>query len=139
MDDLRQVYDQVLNHIILPRVLPDKLPEKEHVHESCLTEKFLYTINECAEWIPEKTIKAMKQFKDTHDNRTSGEFISEQIKSLESGDTFSMFIKNQKCVFLVHVPDDEINENETTLVQIATFPSCVLLSEMYKGNFHVSH
>lgn len=137
VDDLREIHDHLLNHIILPRFLPDKLPEMDDNHESYLMNKFLETIKDCAEWIPDRTTEAMKAFKKTHDNRT-GESISEQIKKLEPGHTFSMLIKNQKCVFMIHVPYDDINENETNVVQIATFPSCVIPNEMYKSNFHVS-
>lgn len=131
-----ELHDHFLKHIILPRVLPDELPEMEDTHESYFMQKLLDTIEDCAEWIPERTLKAMKQFKSIHEDRSSSN-ISNQIKALEPGDTFSMLIKNQKCVFLIHVPDEEINENDTSLVQIATFPSCIILNEMYKGNFHV--
>lgn len=135
---MREIHDNFLRHIILPRVLPDKLSETDQAHESYFMKKLLDTIKDCDEWIPERAIKAMKQFKKTHENRTSGESIAEQIKSLAPGETFSMLIENQKCIFLIYVPDDKMNENETSLVQIATFPSCIILNEMYKGNFHVS-
>lgn len=131
VDGKKKTYESVLNHVILPRTLPKELPENAANEENVLISRMTEAVVSCAGWIPERIVRNFQRFKRTHSDLTA-KTVSRQIDALEPGDTFAVLVKQQKCVFLVHMPLSEEDAYGTKMVQIGTFPSAASSKEIYK-------
>lgn len=101
-DDVEQdEHEFFLNHAILPRYLPAEKQgySKQLKLMSTMIETIIDTRN-----MPRKTINLFEQFKRLHIDTTTENFSRElrgQIHSLQSGETFAMFVRRQNCTLLV--------------------------------------
>lgn len=113
----------LINHVVLPRYLPQVTQSYEH--ELQLLQRMVELIEVQDEWIPKETIEVLRNMMDIQVNCLPVT-ISEQINALTPGKTFAMYVKNQNCMFVIYMPANEIEKpNEATTVIVATFPSDV--------------
>lgn len=132
VDGKKQTYESLLNHVILPRALPNELSENAIHEEKILISRMTDAIVSCAGWIPGRVVQNFQRFRRTHSDLTA-KTVSRQIDTLEPGDTFAVLVKRQQCVFMVHMPlSERRHTNGTRLVQIGTFPSAAFPKDIYK-------
>lgn len=132
----QQRQDMLLPHIILPRCPPQNLSPYLHTTELQLVHKLIETVTELSVNIPEHTVKLFKSLRKIHDGPSPDtDTISSEINALRPGDSFAIFVRRQRWMFMIHVPRNG-NENAANRtpheVIIATFPGNVRPSEIYK-------
>lgn len=120
----------LLNHVVLPRVLPQE--KVRYVHEQALIMQLVENVENVSEWLPDKTVKMMDRLK-----RVTREYtrtvVSEIINELESGDTFSTFVRRQNCTIIFYVPPTEENTTgEPQNMIVATFMGTLHPKEIFK-------
>lgn len=112
-----------LNHIVLPRYLPQK--NQDYTDQLQLVSRMLKNVL-ATKTLPTNTIRLFNQLKriyvDTKDEMLK-DALSKEIKSLRSNDTFAMFVRQQNCTLIVH--------KKAKSVILATFHSDVKPSEVY--------
>lgn len=115
-------YENLLTHIVLPRVLPfGRIKGHEKIELSLLT-RMNDAVQEMAEILPEESIRIFANFHDVHKLRVP-ENISNKINELKPGGTFAMFVRRQNTAFMIHMPNDGNNNlNEFKDVIVSTFP-----------------
>lgn len=119
----------MLNHVVLPRYLPEKRPQ--YPQQLALISELLKAISYLNDWIPPKTVEFFKRFEKLHSNgtSTSSSLIREQIDSLGADDTFAMFVRRQYCTIIIHKLSENDGLND---VVVATFPGDLSSSQIYK-------
>lgn len=111
----------LLNHVLLPRFLPQMRDRKLYDHGVELLQRMVDLIGVEDELIPISTIEMMRTLNKIQTNCVP-EAISEEINALTPGKTFAMFVKRQNCAIVIYMPPQEINEpNEETTLIVATF------------------
>lgn len=113
---IQNIYEELLYHIVLPRVLPQNKSTNSEQHELALLSRFTDAIRGLKKWISAETVRLFDSFERIHVTRTP-ESISNEIKELRPGQSFVMFVRRQNCGFMIHMPNDE---NESVVV--CTFP-----------------
>lgn len=113
-----EIHDTLLNHVLLPRVLPQ---EKSRYHnERELVLQFIENVDNLSEWLPEKTVDMMDRLK-----RVTREYtrtvVTEIINELKPGDSFSMFVRRQNCAIMFHIPATEKDNLALMNVIVGTF------------------
>lgn len=129
--------EQILNHIVLPRVLPNKSIGNHEHQELIILSRLVKSLEINAKWIPPATVRFLESLNRVHVNRNST-VVSEEINALQPGEIFGIFIHLQDTAFLIHMPNDQ-NHDDTKSVLVSTFPGSVPLAEIYKhdGDFEV--
>lgn len=127
--DSQEIRDNLLNHIILPRVLPQDKPER--FIELKLMTHMIENVEDLANCLPEKTVELFRRLKRVH-HECSPIVISEEIKSLRPGDTFAMFVRRQNTVFMIYMlPNEDINNRSAQNVILSTFPATLHPNQIY--------
>lgn len=119
--------ENLLNHIVLPRVLPQEKSKDLEQEELALLSNVKNAVQDCQEWLPATTVQLFESFERVHKTCTP-ESIANEIKELKPGHTFAMFVRRQNCGFFIYMPEDGNSEESSDMktVVVATFP----------GNFH---
>lgn len=124
----------LLTHVILPRFLPQYQPLQTYYHtELKLFDEMYENVMDLSGIIPSETVALFKSMHNVHHNLTSTNIYNE-INALQPGDTFAMFVRRQRCTFMIYVPTDDENlvygKPQTAIV--ATFPARMHPDEIYK-------
>lgn len=132
-DDIASILDAqnvLLDHVLLPRVLPQK--KVRFIDEQAIVIQFIENVENISEWLPVKTVKMMERLKRATLECTRS-VVSEIINELESGDSFSMFIRRQNSTIMFYVPPTEENSvDEIENVIVATFMGNLHPNEIFK-------
>lgn len=124
--------DDLLLHVILPRVLPNTWPSSFYRAEESLLSHMVKNIVNSRECMPPKTIEMFQRLERMHLSFTPTN-ISNEINELKSGDTFAIYVRRQNCMFIVYVPSSEgVSDSKIQNVIVATFPGNLHSSEIYK-------
>ncbi|XP_031637089.1 uncharacterized protein LOC116349684 [Contarinia nasturtii] len=127
-EDIEEKYKILLNHVVLPRFLPQNRSEHLCSEELALVSAMVKNVTEnelLTQHIPPATIKMLNMLNEVHKN-LSPNTVSQQIQSLKPGDTFGMFVRRQNCGIMIHMP---VDFDQSKRVIVATFP----------GNIHPKH
>lgn len=120
----------LLNHVVLPRVLPQE--KSRFFHEQALIIQFVETVEAVSEWLPEKTVEMMDRLKRVTREHTRT-VISEIINELEPGDSFSMFVRRQNSTIMFYIPKTADNSTEEPQnIIVATFMGTLHPKEIFK-------
>lgn len=132
--DTPEIRQNLLNHIILPRNLPQTKPQL--FIELKLVNHVVESIEHLAKWLPVKTVEFLMRFNKVHLQSTPDpDVVSKQINSLRAGDTFAMFVRRQNTTFMVHMLPNEDNDNkESHRIVVSTFPGNVHPSKVYEAD-----
>lgn len=133
--------NDLLDHVLLPRLLPQTKGNNLHDLELDLLLRMVELVEVQDEWIPAPTVKMFQNLYLVQ-AECQPEMIFEQINDLKPGGTFALFVKGQNCVFVVHMPltDDNEQPDDLTTVIVATFPGSMDPKDINKnfGDFEVS-
>lgn len=130
--DIQNKFEYLLYHIVLPRVLPQKKSNDFEHHELLLLSRLNDVIKDCSEWIPLATVRLFNSLKTTHMNRTA-DFVSKEIRALQPGDTFAMFVRRQNCGLMIYMPiDGNTQADKQETVVVTTFPGNLHIKEIYQ-------
>lgn len=130
--DQQQKLENLLHHVVLPRVLPQNYPKDYEDQELNLLSRLVRTVENSSQILPIETVELFQRLKRVHMKRTP-ENISNEINSLKPGDTFAMFIRRQNTAFLIQVPKEPADGIKN--VTIATFPGNLHPAKMHES-FH---
>lgn len=122
-------YENLLYHVVLPRVLPDGYLQDHENQELSLLSIMVQTVESNSEWIPSATVRLCQRLKLTHMSRTP-ETISNEIDKLQPGETFAMFVRRQNTGIMIHMPSEQVSNAEKT-VTVVTFPGSLHPKEIY--------
>lgn len=131
--DRKDEYECLLDHIILPRVLPHSRHRNLLKHESLLLHRMIDTIDNCSKWIPNATVNLFHSMKRVHFSPSKVEIINTEINALRPGGTFAMFVRKQNCGFMIHMPKEQDDSKSCTpnTVIVSTFPGNLHPREIY--------
>lgn len=135
--------NDLLDHVLLPRLLPQTKRNNLHDLELDLLSRMAELVEVQDEWIPAPTVKMFENLYHVQ-AECQPETIFEQINDLKPGGTFALFVKGQNCVFVVYMPltddNDQPEPDDLTTVIVATFPGSMDPKDIYKnfGDFEVS-
>lgn len=126
----------LLTHIILPRYLPQEISHDLDYTDAKLLHEMVDNVVSLSGIIPTKTVKLFQSMRKIHDNMTPTR-ISNEINGLRSGDSFAIFVRRQRWMFIIHAPeqpphDKNATDSEPQEVIVASFPGNVRPSEIYK-------
>lgn len=123
-------YEYLLQHVVLPRTLPDEYPEYQDDLELRLLKQFVENLENCSNWIPPATVRLFQCLRRTHETRTP-ENITKEINRLQPGEAFAMFIRQQNTGLLMFMPQEQSNGYGNKDVNIVTFPGNLNLGNIY--------
>lgn len=126
MADVQERHETLLNHIVLPRFLPQVKSEEFHSEELELLRRMVDNVHSFDDSIPANTMAMLDSMVHIHRNRTENT-VSAEINRLEPGRTFAMFIRQQNCTLMIQMQG---NAND---VIVATFPGKLHPNKIY-GN-----
>lgn len=131
-NNLQSNYENLLTHVVLPRVLPQQTSPDLWQQELDLLSHMSDNVQEMCEWLPPATVRLFESLKKIHMN-IRPELVAEEIRMLEPGDTFGMFIRRQNCALMIHMPVEGNTNQPTELrnVIISTFPGNIHPKEVY--------
>lgn len=120
----------LLNHVVLPRVLPQE--KARFMHQQELVIQLVDTVENVSEWLPTKSVEMMERLK-----RVTREYtrtvVSEIINELEPGDSFSMFVRRQNTTIMFYIPKtDENSAEEPQNIIVTTFMGTLHPKEIFK-------
>lgn len=127
----------LLDHVILPRVLPQR--KACYTHEQALVDQMIENVDGMSDWLPSKTVEMMNRLKRVNYECTP-DVVSELINELRSpGDTFSMFVRWQNTAVIFYLPKHtEINNvGKPDNIIVATFPACLHPRVIYEHDSDV--
>lgn len=130
-DSLQEKHELLMNHIILPRYLPQSKPNDRHHEERELMSQMIENVNELSAWIPENTVNMFASL-DRILRSCTPEMVAHEIRSLKPGHTFAMFVRRQNCALMIHMPKNDDNM-QTDRVIVATFPGNLHPKYVYSG------
>lgn len=134
----QQKQDMLLHHVILPRFLPQGKSSHFHQTEIQLMHEMVQSVCNLREEIPMETVKLSLNFwKIHHESMPNQSTISTEIKALQPGNSFAMFVRRQNCMFVIHAPSSQGEKAEQANavpqeVIVATFPGNLHPDEVYK-------
>lgn len=128
----QQWQDMLLNHIILPRILPQSKSRHFHQTELNILDEMVKCVEMLSEHIPSETVRLFRRMKNVHFNLSPNN-VANEINGLRTGDSFAMFVRRQNCTFMIHAPKDnnQINQVPHTVI-VATFPGNLHPNEVYE-------
>lgn len=130
--DSQETLECLLNHVILPQVLPQTKPRS--FQETQLMVQMVNNVENLAKYpfMPPKTVELFKRLKRIHFECTPA-VIAEEINNLHPGDTFAMFVRRQNNAFIIHAPPTQSKNAKTPQnVIVATFLGNLHPCEIYK-------
>lgn len=122
--------ENLLNHIVLPRYLPQNRSPNFVTEELELLKRMVKNVESLSEFIPMNTLKMMQSLADVH-LKPNPKTIKRNISNLQSGETFAMFVRSQNCALLIHMLSEASADSENIVV--ATFPGKLHPTQVY-GN-----
>lgn len=123
----KQKHERLMNHVVLPRYLPQEKSPHLHEEELSLLTHIAETVESLSDFIPANTLTMMRKMNRVHRSLTP-DSITTEIRSLKPGETFAMFVRRHNTAFMIYaLPNDE----EHAIV--ATFPGNVHPEAVY-GN-----
>lgn len=129
--DTAEIRKNLLKHVTLPRDLPQEKPPR--YLELKLMTHMVENVGNLSNYLPVKTVELLKRFRTVHLECTP-DVISKEINSLRPGDTFAMFVRRQNTTIMVYMlPNDEIDNEESQNVILATFPGNLHPNQIYKA------
>lgn len=131
----QQKQDMLLTHVILPRYLPQELSRYIDQTDLQLLHGFAENVVNLSGTVPAQTVKLFKSFRKIHDRiELSADTIASEIRSLRPGDSFAVFVRRQRWMFMIHAPVNDANaaNSQPQEVIVASFPGNVRPSEIYK-------
>lgn len=136
-EDLNLEYE-LLNHVLLPRFLPQTKRSDLYEQELELLSRMFEIIRLQNEWIPSQTIDMFQKFNHIQSD-CFPETIFKYINELTPNNLFAMYLKEQNCVFSIYMLDDDKEISESTTVIVATFPGNLDATSINKdiGDFEV--
>ena len=114
-----------MDHVILPRYLPQVKPKNFHNEELALLSSMVENVERSAKSLPPNTVNMFRGLGRVHRTLTPA-VVSNEICNLEPGNTFAMFVRRQNCAIMIHMPPDRSSDDR---VIVAIFP----------GNLHPKH
>lgn len=131
--DPQWVQDNLLNHVVFPRCLPSQKPRYHIEMEIELMNRIVGTVETLTQWVPSKTVDLFNKLRRIHMECTPND-VAEEIRQLQPGDTFPMFVRRQNTAIMIHMPADvDPNHNDgPPIVIFATFPGSLHPGEVYK-------
>lgn len=133
--DAGEKYKTLLNHVVLPRFLPQSRSEQLHSEELALMSFMAKNVtnNELlTQYLPPATVKMFNMINEAHTN-LSPTIVSQQIRSLQPGDTFGMFVRRQNCGIMIHMPKI-FHDDQSKRVIVATFPGNIHRKHIYQND-----
>lgn len=122
--------DPLLHYVVLPRVLPQEKHTELYTTESDMLKMMIKTLDPIR-LIPMPTKQLFVRLQRLHTTSTTKN-ISEAIKILQPGGTLAMFVRNQNCAIMIHMPKDQRNQNKNSRkVIVASIPGSLHSSEIY--------
>lgn len=131
MQNLQTTFENLLNHVVLPRVLPDGYLKDHEDHELLLLSTMVQTVETNSEWIPSATVRLFQRLKRIHTISRTPETIANEINLLQPGETFAMFVRRQNTGFMIHMPTEQVSNAEKSVI-VLTFPGNLHPKEIYK-------
>lgn len=120
----QEMQEALLNHVILPRYLPQNKPKDFHSEERALLLGMSQNVGLLSKSLPSNTVNMFERLARVHNTLTPS-VVSNEIRNLEPGDTFAMFVRRQNCALMIHMPEKRGDDR----VILAIFP----------GNLHPKH
>lgn len=121
--------ENLLNHIVLPRYLPQKRSPNFCAEELELLKRMVQTVESFPEEMPENTLQMMRSLADFHVQKPFPKTIKLNIRDLQPGGTFAMFVRSQNCALLIHMLPKAPANSENIVV--CTFPGKLHPKEVY--------
>lgn len=138
----QQRQDMLLTHVTLPRYLPQDISPHLDRTDLQLLHEMAEIVVAPSEIVPPQTVKLFESLRRVHEKiQVDANTISFEINALRPGDTFAVFVRRQRWMFMIHVPpnDDENAANSLPHdVIAATFPGNVRPSEIYKHDSDIA-
>lgn len=132
------MYEDMINHVLLPRFLPQQRSPELHEHEISLLKEMVQTIETMEDSLPPSTVRLFQSMQKVHVMCTATD-VCDEIKKLTPGETFAMFIRRQNTAFMVHMPESgraksknsKAKPDKSTTVIVSTFPGNIHPNEIY--------
>lgn len=112
---------KLVNHIVLPHVLPTCRSDDFEEEDSALLKLMQFSIKSSVDLLPTSTVRLFETLRNIDSNHSS-EIIHEEINALEPGNTFAMFVRQQNTAFMIYMPPEQ-NDNENKNVIVSTWGS----------------
>lgn len=137
-EDIEEKYKILLNHVVLPRFLPQIRSNYLHREELCLMSLMTQIVSEndlLTQHIPSTTVKMFNMLNQLHTN-LSPEIVAEQIRTLKPKETFGMFVRRQNCGIMIHMPEKVLDPEsvQSNRVIVATFPGKIHPKHIYEND-----
>lgn len=128
--EIREIENSLLNHVVFPRCLPHTKPRYHHEKE--IVRRLVDTVQSLTEWIPSKTVELFGRIGRTIECTPAN--ISKEINNLRPGDTFGMFVRRQNTAILIYMRTDaeRAQSNQTQDITVATYPGNLHPNKIYK-------
>lgn len=124
-------HEALMDHIILPRFLPQSRSQDFHPQELELLMRMVHNVESLAPFIPENTLKMVRSLATVHRSRMA-DIVSKEISNLKPGETFAMFIRRQNCAIMIHHSQSTARAGTNDMI-VATFPGRLHPNEVYKN------
>lgn len=111
------MHEVLMNHVILPRYLPQHKSKNYHHEELALVFNMTENVRNLAKSLPRNTVSMFDRLARVHQTLTPS-VVSTEIRKLQPGETFAMFVRRQNCALMVHKPPDGNGDR----VIVSTFP-----------------
>lgn len=119
----------LLNHVLLPRVLPQEKVRFNHEQE--IIYQLIDTVEDASDYLPNKTVEMMDRLKRITRECTKT-VASEIINELEPGDSFSMYVRRQNCTVMFHIPSADVDSLvEPEHIIVGTYMGTLHPKEIY--------
>lgn len=124
-------HENLLNHIVLPRYIPQYRLPNFPLEELELLKRMAENVEKFADSIPANTLKMIRSLAKVHLELTP-KAIMEEINKLQPGETFAMFVRLQNCAIIIHMPSKGSTDSDNNVI-VATFIGKVNPNEVYKN------
>lgn len=128
MSEIQAKHEALMDHIILPRFLPQSKSLDFHPQELELLMRMVHNVESLAKFIPANTLKMARSLATVHRNRTA-DIVAKEINNLKPGETFAMYIRRQNCAIMIHCQSNAQAYANDMIV--ATFPGRLHPNEVY--------
>lgn len=123
--------ENLMNHIVLPRYLPQNRSPNFIAEELELLKRMVENVESLSDDVPINTLQMMRSLADVH-LKPYPKTIKKNIGNLQPGGTFAMFVRSQNCALLIHMLPEEAPADSENII-VATFPGKLHPKEVY-GN-----
>lgn len=130
---LQEMHEMLMNHVILPRFLPQNKSKNHHQDERALLACMMENIDDLSKWIPRNTVKMFHAL-DRINRNFQPAVVSKEIRELKCGETFAMFVRRQNCAIMIHIPLGDINSNQTNRAIVSWFPGNLHPKNVYNAD-----